>query len=317
VQASRSLYTSRITWLLKGLFVLLFLYFLSRADLRAIASSLAQVNLWMLLLSLLMLAPFIWAKSVRWGIILGSMGVQSPGNWRLCIYYTIGLFLGGVTPGQFGDVAKGWYLRNDSLPLQTAMLSVVVDRLCDMLIIALLGVAALTDFADLLPPQVFVAGQIGTLALALASGLFISQRFRRWLAKIIDQGVLSKLRVGRLLDFQFSLLSSSLPVLLALTVLSIGFNLLRGWLLFVALGVSIPFFSVFSVITLIAIFQVLPISIAGFGVREALLIAALQPYGYTVENALSLSLLLFMLNIQQILIGFLVSLFYPVQVERE
>jgi glycosyltransferase 2 family protein len=317
VQASQSLVTSRLSWLFKFIFVALFLYFLSRADLGAIMESLSSINPWSLAGSLLLLLPFVWAKAVRWGIILRSMGTEPPGNLRLCIYYTIGLFLGGVTPGQFGDIAKGWYIRNDQLPLQTAILSVVVDRICDMLIMALLGAIALLDFADLLPPQVLLTAQIGTVVLALGSTVFISERMRRGVARLLDKTILRRIRVGQLLDFQFSLLNRSLPLLLGLTVLSILFNLLRGWLLFHALGIAVPLFSVFAVITLIAIFQVLPVSIAGFGVREGLLILALQPYGYGIDTALSLSLLLFLLNIQQIVIGFVVSLFYPVQVERK
>ncbi|NTW98274.1 MAG: UPF0104 family protein, partial [Oscillochloris sp.] len=161
-----------------------------------------------------------------------------------------------------------------------------------------------------------LGAQVGTVGLALASGLLISERFRRWLALLLDKGPLRRLQAGRLLSFQFSLISRALPVLLFYTLLSIGLNFLRGWLLFVALGLNVPLFSVFAVITLIAIFQVLPVSIAGFGVREALLILTLQRYGYPIEGALSLSLLLLVLNIQQIVVGFLVSLFFPVQAEN-
>ena len=69
-------------------------------------------------------------------------------------------------------------------------------------------------------------------------------------------------------------------------------------------------------ITLIAIFQVLPISIAGFGLRETLLIMTLQRYEYPLETALSLSLLLLLLNIEQIVVGFGVSLFFPIPAEQ-
>jgi glycosyltransferase 2 family protein len=316
VQAQRTLSSRHLAWIFKGAFILLFIYFLTRANLHTILESLFAAAPGPLILSLLILPPFVWAKSVRWGVILRGMGVRPPSDWRLSIYYTIGLFLGGVTPGQFGDIAKGWYLQADDVPLQTAMTSVVVDRVCDMLIMALLGMAALTDYVGLVSPELLLGAQVGTVALALGSGLLISERFRSWLAQVADSGPLRRLHLGRLLDFQFSLISGSLPLLLAYTLLSIGLNLLRGWLLFVALGLTIPLFSVFAVITLIAIFQVLPVSIAGFGVREALLVITLQHYQYPIESALSLSLLLLLLNIQQIVVGFLVSLFFPVRAEK-
>ncbi|NNJ09922.1 flippase-like domain-containing protein [Chloroflexales bacterium ZM16-3] len=316
MQAQRTLSSRHLSWLFKGAFILLFIYFLTRADLHTILASLLAAAPWPLLVSLLILPPFIWAKSVRWGVILRGMGAEPPSDGRLFIYYTIGLFLGGVTPGQFGDIAKGWYLKADDVPIKTAMTSVVVDRVCDMLIMALLGMAALTDYVGLVAPELLIGAQVGTVALALASGLLISERFRRWLAQLLSYGPLGRLGVGRLLDFQFSLISNSLLILLAYTILSIGLNLLRGWLLFVALGLNIPLFSVFAAITLIAIFQVLPVSIAGFGVREAILVITLQRYGYMIESAISLSLLLLLLNIQQIVVGFIVSLFFPVPAEN-
>ena len=316
VQARSTLPRVQVSWLIKAAFVLLFLYFLTKANLTTLLASLTQIALWPLLGSLLLLPFFVWAKSARWGAILHTMGVTPPSDWQLSIYYTIGLFLGGVTPGQFGDLAKGWYLRTDAVPLQLAMTSVVVDRVYDMLIMALLGMLALVDFVGLVPPELLLAAQIGTVALALGSGLLVSQRARHWVAQVLDRGVFKRLPLKQWLDFRFSLLNRSLPLLLGLTLLSIGLNLLRGWLLFLALGLNVPLFSVFAVITLIAIFQVLPISIAGFGLRETLLIMTLQRYDYPLETALSLSLLLLLLNIEQIVVGFGVSLFFPIPAEQ-
>ncbi|NTW98025.1 MAG: flippase-like domain-containing protein, partial [Oscillochloris sp.] len=156
MQAQRTLNSRHLSWLFKAGFILLFIYFLTRANLHTILASLIAAAPWPLILSLLILPPFVWAKSVRWGVILRGMGARPPSDWRLTIYYTIGLFLGGVTPGQFGDIAKGWYLKADDVPLQTAMTSVVIDRVCDMLIMALLGIAALTDYVGLVAPELLL-----------------------------------------------------------------------------------------------------------------------------------------------------------------
>ncbi len=45
--------------------------------------------------------------------------------------------------------------------------------------------------------------------------------------------------------------------------------------------------------------------------RDAILIALLAAYGYTQDQALSLSVLFLLINLEHILIGFLVSLRYP------
>ena len=62
---------------------------------------------------------------------------------------------------------------------------------------------------------------------------------------------------------------------------------------------------------MISILQVLPISFSGVGVRDALLIPVLAAYGYGRDQALALSALFLLLNLEHILIGFLASLRFP------
>jgi glycosyltransferase 2 family protein len=75
--------------------------------------------------------------------------------------------------------------------------------------------------------------------------------------------------------------------------------------------VNIPLLAIISSTALVAILQALPISFAGIGVRDALLVLILGRYGYSTEQALTLSALFLVINIEHILIGFLFSLRYP------
>ena len=62
---------------------------------------------------------------------------------------------------------------------------------------------------------------------------------------------------------------------------------------------------------LISILQALPISFSGVGVRDAILIAVLANFNYSRDVALSLSALFLLVNLEHIIVGFLVSLRYP------
>ncbi|NTU80322.1 MAG: UPF0104 family protein, partial [Chloroflexales bacterium] len=98
----------------------------------------------------------------------------------------------------------------------------------------------------------------------------------------------------------------------AASLISAGFTFWRLWLLFLALGLDqVPLYVVIGASALIAVLQVLPISIAGVGVRDAVLIAILQPYGYSAEQALTLSALFLLINLEHIFVGFIVSFWYP------
>jgi hypothetical protein len=96
---------------------------------------------------------------------------------------------------------------------------------------------------------------------------------------------------------QLSLRPGPAAKLLLASVTSAASTMLRIYLLFLALQLgNVP---------------ALPISFSGIGVRDAILIAVLARYGYTAELALILSALFLLLNIEHMLIGFLVSLRYP------
>jgi hypothetical protein len=62
---------------------------------------------------------------------------------------------------------------------------------------------------------------------------------------------------------------------------------------------------------LISNLQSLPISFSGVGVRDAVLIAVLASYGYGRDEALALSALFLLISVENIVLGFPVSLRYP------
>jgi uncharacterized membrane protein YbhN (UPF0104 family) len=62
--------------------------------------------------------------------------------------------------------------------------------------------------------------------------------------------------------------------------------------------------------------RILPISIAGLGVQEAVLLAVLVPCGYTPEQALSVAALFLLLTLEHILVGYIVSFWYPLGQEH-
>jgi len=99
-------------------------------------------------------------------------------------------------------------------------------------------------------------------------------------------------------------------VLLA-TIGAAAISIVRLWLLFSALQIQIPLLGVVSAAGLISLLQTLPISFAGVGVRDAVLVAVLSAYGYRADQALALSALFLLLNLENILLGFLVSLGAP------
>ena len=232
--------------------------------------------------------------------------------------YTVGIFLGSTTPGQAGDLLKAWYLHARGYPRSPALLSVLLDRLCDLLLMGLCATLGVIALGPLLPHPAgstrLVLG-MGSAVLLLALVL-IARCSRHWLLLRALPAVLPA-RAGTMLtrwNRQVDALTLHPRRLLVLTGTSLGaagVTFVRFWLLFAALDMTLPLTLVIGSTALISILRVLPITIAGLGVQEVVLLAILVPRGYPPEQALSVATLFLLLTLEQILVGYIVSFWYP------
>lgn len=307
-------------WLLRLIGPAILAYFLLTTDIGKIIANLRDLYWAPLLLSLALYFPFIVVKGWRWNLLMHNLGMQAPPIGYSMVLYMIGMFVGGATPGQSGDFIKAWYLRERGYPLAPALFSILLDRLFDFLIMAILSLLGLLAFLNIFPPTMqplILVATIGFAALIIIlTPALMARRPRNWLLKRMLGLAPRRLRpaLERWRD-QFAALDLSpalLGSLVVATMLSASSTMLRLWLLFRAMEIDgVPLLAFLATMALIAILQALPISFSGVGVRDAILIALLVHYGYTKDQALSLSLLFLILNLEHILIGFLVSLRYP------
>ena len=303
-------------WAIRLIGPALLIIFLWRSDFSLMLAGLRQVRVLPLLLSLALFLPFVAIKSWRWNLIMAELGMTPPSLGFSMALYQIGLFLGSTTPGQSGDFVKAWYLRERGQPLAPALFSIVIDRLFDFLIMALLALLALVAFIEILPESLRIATVVFAAVVFLATPLLIARRPREWLINRLLPLAPGRVRaaIERWRD-QFAALSlrpAPLAWLLLASVGSATSTVLRIWLLFLALQLDrVPATAIISSTALISILQALPISFSGIGVRDAVLIAILGYYGYSKELALVLSALFLVVNIEHMLIGFIYSLRYP------
>jgi glycosyltransferase 2 family protein len=294
----------------------LLLIFLWRSDFTRLVASFGSIQLWPVLLSLALMPVFVGIKAWRWNMLMRELGMRAPPLGYSMALYMIGLYLGGLTPGQSGDFIKAWYLKERGEQLTPALFSIVLDRLFDFLIMALLALLALFEFLDLLPEIAQLATIIFAVLVFTLTPLLMARRPREWLIVRVSPLLPARIRAviarwGAQLG-ALSLRPALLGKLLLASVGSAGSTVARIYVLYVAMSlVNIPLLAIISSTALIAILQALPISFAGIGVRDAILVLVLGRYGYSTEQALTLSALFLIINIEHILIGFLFSLRYP------
>ena len=314
----------RARWLTRLFGPAVLAYFLITTDLHRIAANLREVRWVPLVLSLALYAGLVLTKTWRWRVLLKELGLATPTLWEASTLFMIGQFAGGATPGQTGDFVRAWYLRERGAPLSAALFSILIDRLLDFFLLAILSLFGLVAFLDIFPVALRPAILVATIGFAIVVGVavpaLIARGPRRWLMTRLR--VIAPRAVGERLERWQGLLDALdgrpklLLLLLLSTIAATAVVMVRIWLLYRALDVVIPVGLLVSASALISILQTLPVSVAGVGVRDAVLVAVLTHHGYAAEHALALSALFLLLTVEQMLIGFFVSMKHPLGAER-
>ncbi len=276
-----------------------------------------------LLLSVALVFPFVLLKGWRWQVILDDLGQRVA--WRkLTLYYALGIFLGAAMPAQAGDFLKAWYLQEDGYDLGAALLSTVIDRMFDMMLMGLLALSGLYILWQYFPGMTLVlllVGMVGAILFALS--ILLSRRWRDWLIERVlrylvpatIRRILREHEVRAYLD-HFFLSWRNVALGTAISLVSFSTTFFRLWLLIPALGKSLSLQIFVPTMALMALATLL--SVAGLGTRDAVLLVILgaPAIGWSSSEILSLSLLILGLSIENLVLGLPLYLARPLGSRR-
>ena len=260
-----------------------------------------------LLLGLLTTLAGIILSAWRWQRVLTVFDAETRLP-NLVNHYLAGQFVGNFLPSTIGgDVLRVSRLsgtRSD-IPNTTAFASVVIERLTGWIVLPLLTLTGL-----LLRPSLLQLG-VSRLAIGLSAGTLlllagilaaaasprIAGRFAAnegWTRFIgaVHLGVVSLKRrpvaaasiIGVATVYQLS------PVLAA-------------WFATRALGLHLPMMALLAFTPVVAIAQVLPVSLNGLGIREGALVLFLGPLGVSTGQAVAVGLIVYALTLAVSLLG--------------
>jgi hypothetical protein len=291
---------SRIwTWSLRIFGLILLLILLVRLNLSQVGQILWNVQVVYVVIAILLLFPHLMIKALRWRNILSGFGIQM--SWQAASIATFAsLFIGFLTPGRLGEFVKVLYVeRHAAIHPATAFSSVLADRFFDLLLLVLVGIAALLGIsAQPSKPAMLLLGMAGLFA---GVALFLNESGFRLLtqggSKLGRLGKRLFRRQGWLAHLHRSLRMISARTLLnavVLTIFAYGLFFAQTWLLAQAVHIRLGYWPIAFGTALASLAALLPISISGLGTREATLVAFLGGYGLQPELALSFSFLVFL-----------------------
>lgn len=318
-----------LNWVLTLLGPAILVFFLLTNDISAIWTVLKTTDPLLFGISAVLVLPFLYSKGWRWRLILQGWNIRIT-TWFAAILYTLGIFVGSVTPGQGGDAVKAWYLRRDGHPLGPSLLSIVVDRFFDVAIMGIIAGSGLYFYRTFLPGNVqllIVLALVGVVVgiVFLASPALRKMLVERVLPVVIPAKLRSLARRAGLRDRVLTMSPTRIGALVLISFVTLGWTFVRLYLLFLATGVRIdvgPYMAMIAIISLVSV-----VSIAGVGIRDVIMVLimtnlaatgqmrATDGTAFTADQATTLALgistLFLMLNIANVILGFIVSLRYP------
>ena len=230
----------------------------------------------------------------RWRLLVRFLGGDAPFRDALRWYFqAIGLnsLLPGAVVG--GDVYRAFTLRRQGVSTDTATLSVLFDRisglwmLCGLSALGLAWCAAALHNPFFLPPAAYAALGLAWLALPFGAS---------WLLRRLPQG--PSLQAGRAAQWigtlrQLAARPDFTGQLWAQVAASAGVQLLSAAALAcaaVSFGVWLPWFVWAYAMAPIFLMAAMPVSVGGWGTREAACVATLVPFGVAAPAAIGVGL---------------------------
>jgi uncharacterized membrane protein YbhN (UPF0104 family) len=280
IGSARLLVTAGLLWAL-----------FARADLSHIKEVVDRVSLPLLAAgatALLATSPF---SALRWHLVLAAE-TTSPRPWTLLKIVLVGLFFNQVLPtGVGGDAVRAWRCHRLGIGAAAAIRSILLDRASGYFVTVALFAAGLPVLLRILPDARQRYGVVVLLGATLCGllALFVIDYLPRRLLRfrlVAELAVLS--RGGRRL-FARPALSGAVISLAAATV---GLTIVAFMLVAQSLGVDLPFGSWMVIVPPVTLIQLVPVSLAGWGVRELGFVVVLAGFGIPAETALAASLLI-------------------------
>ena len=284
------------------------LYFLFRSiNMAAFLKTVMSINPLYVVLAALVFLGTQCISTYRWKVIL-KKDMEVP-YFRLFSIYFIGMFFNNFLPSMVGgDIIKGYYLYRHSKRGDVTMASIFMDRYSGFT--ALMSITAVTLFFgyDIIKgttlPAFFVLLIGGFVSMSLIIWVsFLHNWVMLLLSKIHFYGINQKIDTFYRVLMGYKREYAVLWKIYFCSLLIQGGVIIGYYIIGTGLGMNLRPVYYFLFIPLTTAVSMLPISLAGLGIREGAFVFLFTRAGASTEQALTLSLMWFVITAIVSLIG--------------
>jgi glycosyltransferase 2 family protein len=276
----------------KAAISILLLYFSLRwVNVGVLGERLSRFELGWIALAVLLLGVETVLLAARWREITTVCGATLAFNSALQITF-IATFFNQVLPSTVGgDGARIWLFARKGAGWAKATYSVLVDRVAGLVVLALIVIACLpytfTLIDDSIARVVLLVigfGTIGGAAFVIVIGLQFREFFNRWM---LTRHLSSALYLVAALCKSHRSATIVLACSVAIHLLTVA----AAWCCVKAVAAPVSFAQVLFLVPPVILISSMPVSIAGWGVRESSMIMAFAYAGLSQSDGLIVSIL--------------------------
>lgn len=265
-------------------------YLASQANIDQLLKHMLEADVAVLAVVVLLLNLAVTVQSVRWYFIIKIIGAFLSFKESLS-NVLIGAFFNQVLPSSIGgDAVRMWRAYKMGMDLETSINSVMLDRLTALMaLVIMVGICTPVMYSlfgerpELLAAPLFIG-----LAVFAFTLLFLFDRMpARWAnwRPLMVLGKLSSSARKTMLYPRYGCKTVGISVCIHLL------SVLAVYMISHAMSLEVTFLDCLILVPPVILFSVLPISIAGWGVREGVMISAFGLIGIDYDAAFALSVL--------------------------
>lgn len=281
----------------------IFILILRSIDTDQLWATLKQARFDLLLIALLMQFASTSLSAYRWQLIMHNLNFGQSISFYWRSYFKASFFNQGLPTSIGGDALKVLDVAGQGFRKRDALYGIMLDRITGLAALMWLNLAAYLFKPDLLPDPVYqltlllvVGSLVGFLVIYSLKNIswfdsYPQLRIAKTLSERLHQAFLNN---------RFLLAGSSLliPILAILSVFT------TGW----ALGLRYDLITYLIIVPPAIFLTIIPVSLAGWGIREGTLVALFSLIGSDKETILAMSILYGLMQIVVSLPGFAIYL---------
>lgn len=285
----------RGSFFLKAIGLIILATILYLVDLSEVWRQLKLSDPLLILSAIVLILPQVALRAYRWQQMLAWEDINCPFRIALSFYFA-GIYIGLMTPGRLGEMAKAFFLKKREMAsISQALPSIIADRCLDLYCLSLVAAISLHYLG--LGGGSPVADALIILAVGGTPWLLIyiwrSGRLSNWIVNLVAQRWGDKW--GGIFE-SFSgvaerLISRRMTHMMALTIASYGVYFLQTWLIGRSVGLELNYTAVAMAVSIAILIGYAPITIAGLGTREAVLIYIFSQFGVSAAATLSFAII--------------------------